>query len=199
MVRSKSRAYCSNLAEMLKGGPFGSKQGFQCSEHPGCRRRGLGPRGSSATLATETSGEGSNSLKVESLDHIHIYAADPEDSARFYQHHFDAKQVLRNVNAHGDIRIFLALGGQILVVGAFPAGLVPATPPEVGDGAYSHGFGVAHFGLRVADVRSSTTELLDAGVRVLSQPLREPSGLTYAYVAAPDGVVVELTQYEPAA
>ncbi len=138
-------------------------------------------------------------LKVESLDHIHIYATEPEESARFYRHHFEAKPVLRNTNANGNTRIFLALGGQILVVGSFPIGLVPALPPDAGDGAYSHGFGVAHFGLRVADVVSATAELAAAGVRVLGEPVCEPSGLTYAYVAAPDGVIVELTQYGSAA
>ena len=137
-------------------------------------------------------------VQVESLDHIHIYAAKPEESARFYRQHFEAKPVLRNTNANGDTRIFLALGGQILVIGSFPSGLTPAPPPEAGDGAYSHGFGVAHFGFRVADVRAATAELSASGVRVLGQPVREPSGLTYAYVAAPDGVVVELTQYESA-
>ncbi len=138
-------------------------------------------------------------MKVESLDHIHIYATEPEESAQFYQHHFEAKPVHRNTNANGDTRIFLALGGQILVIGSFPGGLTPASPPEAGDGAYSHGFGVAHFGLRVADVHAAIAELSASGVRVLSQPVCEPSGLSYAYVAAPDGVVVELTQYAPAA
>jgi len=138
-------------------------------------------------------------LKVESLDHIHVYAAEPDQSARFYEHHFEAKTAHRNTNANGDTRIFLALGGQILVIGSFPSGLTPTPPPEAGDGAYSHGFGVAHFGLRVSDVRSATAELSASGVRMLSQPFREPSGLTYAYVAAPDGVVVELTEYESAA
>ena len=136
---------------------------------------------------------------MESLDHIHIYATEPEKSARFYEHHFEAKPVLRNTNASGDTRIFLALGGQILVIGSFPGGLSPASPPEAGDGAYSHGFGIAHFGLRVADVRAAIAELSASGVRVLSEPARESSGLMYAYVAAPDGVVVELTQYESAA
>ena len=60
-------------------------------------------------------------MKVESLDHIHIYAAEPEMSVRFYQQHFEAKSVLRNTNANGDHRIFLALGGQILVIGGFPS------------------------------------------------------------------------------
>jgi len=135
-------------------------------------------------------------LQVESLDHIHVYAADPDESARFYQDHFEAKSVHRNENANGDARIFLALGGQILVIGSFPSGLTPAAPPQAGDGAYSHGFGIAHFGVRVADVASAAAELTSAGIRVLAGPVREPSGLTFAYVAAPDGVVVELTQYE---
>ena len=138
-------------------------------------------------------------MKVESLDHIHIYAAEPEQSAQFYTHHFEAKPVHRNTNGNGDTRIFLALGGQILVLGSFPSGLAPALPPEIGDGAYCHGFGVAHFGLRVTDVDAAVQELSAGGVPILSQPVREPSGLTYAYVAAPDGVVVELTQYAPAA
>jgi catechol 2,3-dioxygenase-like lactoylglutathione lyase family enzyme len=138
-------------------------------------------------------------VKVESLDHIHIYAAEPETSAEFYQRHFEAKSVHRNTNVNGDLRIFLALGGQILVVGSFPNGLTPATPPEAGDGAYSHGFGVAHFGLRVADVPAAVADLSASGVRVLSPPVCEASGLTYAYIAAPDGVVVELTQYAAAA
>ncbi len=138
-------------------------------------------------------------MQIKSLDHIHIYAADPDESADFYSLHFEAKPIHRNTNVNGDARIFLALGGQVLVLGSFPAGLAPASPPEAGDGAYAHGFGVAHFGLRVADVDAAIDELSAAGVRILSQPIREESGLTYAYVAAPDGVVVEITQYESAA
>ncbi len=86
-------------------------------------------------------------MQVKSLDHIHIYAADPESSARFYMEHFDAKPIVRNTNVNADTRIFLALGGQVLVLGSFPSGLTPSPPPEPGDGAYRHGFGVAHFGL----------------------------------------------------
>ena len=134
-------------------------------------------------------------MQVKSLDHIHIYAADPEESARFYVHHFEAKEILRNTNVNGDTRIFVSLGKQVLVLGAFPSGHIPAPPPEAGDGAYRHGFGVAHFGLRVEDVDEAVEELSAAGVRLLGERVREPSGLTYAYVAAPDGVVLELTQY----
>jgi catechol 2,3-dioxygenase-like lactoylglutathione lyase family enzyme len=135
-------------------------------------------------------------VRVKSLDHIHIYAANPEQSAEFYQLHFEAKQAHRNVNTNGDARIFLALGGQIIVLGSFPTGMASIAPPEAGDGAYVHGFGIAHVGLRVGDLEASIDELSASGVRVLSEIVREPTGLSYAYVAAPDGVILELTQYE---
>ncbi len=134
-------------------------------------------------------------VDVESLDHIHIYSADPERSATFYQQHLAAAEVLRNQNVHGQTRIFLRLGGQLVVIGPFPPHLSASEPPSPGDGAYSHGFGVAHFGLRVADVRVAVRELEAARVPILSGPVEEQSGLVYAYIAAPDGVVVELTQY----
>ena len=138
-------------------------------------------------------------MQVKSLDHIHIYAADPERSAQFYQRHFEAKLIVRNKNANGDTRIFLALGGQVVVVGDFPVGLSAVRPPEPGDGAYAHGFGIAHIGLRVEDVPTAVAELSAAGIAILSEPVHEVSGLTYAYVEAPDGVIIELTQYESAA
>ena len=135
-------------------------------------------------------------MHVMSLDHIHIYTESPDLSAHFYTEHFEAKSITRNINRNGDTRIFLALGGQVLVLGSFPSGLTASDPGEPGDGAYRHGHGVAHFGLRVASVETAVAELSAAGVRILSPPVSEQSGLVYAYVAAPDGVVVELTQYE---
>ena len=135
-------------------------------------------------------------MEIKSLDHIHIYAAAPEESARFYEEHFQAKPIVRNKNKNGDTRIFLALGGQVLVLGSFPAGMLPLSPPVAGDGAYPHGFGVAHFGLRVESVEAALKELSVSGVVALSELVVEESGLSYAYIAAPDGVVIELTQYQ---
>ena len=137
-------------------------------------------------------------MRVERLDHIHIYAADPEASALFYRDHFEAKEVERNANRNGDLRVFLALGRQILVVGSFPHGMTAKNPPDPGDGAYANGFGVSHFGLRVLDVDAAVAELLACGVEILAAPFQEASGLKYAYIAAPDGVVIELTEYETA-
>ncbi len=136
-------------------------------------------------------------MQIRSLDHLHIYAANPEQSAQFYLEHFAARIIEenKNKNNNGDSRIFLSLGGQVVVLGDFPQGLAPKELPALGDGAYATGHGISHFGLRVTDVAAALEELREAGVDILSQPVTEASGLTYAYVAAPDGVVIELTQY----
>ncbi len=113
-------------------------------------------------------------MHVESLDHLHIDAADPEASAHFYQRHFDARKVHRNTNLNGDIRLFPALGEQIVVVGSFPADMTPTTPSDPGDGAFVHGLGVAHFGLRVSDVKAAIEELSMSQLRILASLARKP-------------------------
>lgn len=134
-------------------------------------------------------------MDVISLDHLHVYAAAPEASARFYVEHFGATEIARNNNINGDLRIFLSLGGQVLVLGDFPKGLTAKMPGEPGDGAYKAGFGIAHIGLRVASVEKALVELAAKDVAILGQEQRDETGLTYAYIAAPDGMVIELTQY----
>ena len=134
-------------------------------------------------------------MKVKSLDHLHIYSSDPHASAQFYVKHFEAAELNRDKNRNGDTRIFLALGGQEAVLGDFPKDSGPKRLPPVVDGAYDVGLGIAHFGLQVDNVKSAAKELRVAGVDILSEPVTEDSGLSYVYLIAPDGVVVELTQY----
>jgi lactoylglutathione lyase len=134
-------------------------------------------------------------MKIRSMDHIHVYCGDLESSVAFYTEHFEAQEVMRNQNVTDQTRVFLSLGEALLVLSPAPPGITPADPPAAGDGAYTHGFGVAHFGLRVDDVEAAVRELSDRGVEILGPTVSEPTGLTYAYFAAPDGVVIELTQY----
>jgi catechol 2,3-dioxygenase-like lactoylglutathione lyase family enzyme len=135
------------------------------------------------------------SVDVIALDHLHIYAEDPERSTAFYMENFAASLFNRDHNSDGETRIFLALGQQVLVIGQFPSGITASQPPDAGRGAYVHGFGIAHFGLRVADVAAAAEQLRTNGVKIVTEEVQEGSGLSYVYVAAPDGVMVELTQY----
>ena len=49
---------------------------------------------STALRADLDAGYALGRMKIESLDHIHIYSEDAERSAAFYREHFDAQEVL---------------------------------------------------------------------------------------------------------
>ncbi|MBT8481085.1 MAG: hypothetical protein HKP36_05810 [Myxococcales bacterium] len=66
-------------------------------------------------------------------------------------------------------------------------------PPEAGKGALRSGFGVAHFGLQTTDLDGDLARLGEAGVYAHAEPRRTGS-IRYAYVTAPDGVVIELVE-----
>jgi catechol 2,3-dioxygenase-like lactoylglutathione lyase family enzyme len=133
-------------------------------------------------------------MRVAAFDHVHIYAADPAATLAFYKRHFGAEHLGGLPNAQGGVNEFLLLGGQLLVVGAFPPGMAPTKAPPAGDGALAAGFGVAHVGINIDDVDGAVREFETAGVPVLS-PVRQGGMIRYAYIQAPDGVVIELTAY----
>jgi catechol 2,3-dioxygenase-like lactoylglutathione lyase family enzyme len=134
-------------------------------------------------------------MRVQAFDHVHVYAADPERTIAFYERHFAAERIGELRNAIGEVNRFILLGGQLLVIGGFPPGMSARTLPPAGDGALANGFGVAHVGINVDDVDSAVAELEAAGVPVLS-PVKQGGFVRYAYVQAPDGVVIELTAYK---
>ena len=133
-------------------------------------------------------------MQVEALDHLHIYSADPDASVAFYCDRFGADLAGQLPGSDGRQLNLVRLGGQLIAIADFPQGMQAGTPAPAGDGALTHGFGVAHFGLRVDDLAGAIEELRAAGVAIHGEPA-ETSGIRYAYVGAPDGVVLELTQY----
>ena len=133
-------------------------------------------------------------MKIESFDHIHIYSKNPEESAKFYIKHFCAEEVYRKEGA-GGTRIFLALGGQVIVLGPLPANRAVADETIPVQHTHTHKIGLDHFGIRVKDLDSAVRELKDQGVEIMAEPVSGSSGISYAFVTAPDGVIIELTQY----
>ncbi|MBW1687057.1 MAG: VOC family protein [Deltaproteobacteria bacterium] len=130
---------------------------------------------------------------ITALDHIHVYASDPERTLRFYQDCFDAERMGTLPNKGGTGNHFLLLAGQVLVVSAFPPGMEPASAPDVGDGAVRSGFGVAHFGLQSSNLDADLVRLETQGVHVHDEPTRS-GPIRYVYVSAPDGVVIEIVE-----
>ena len=130
---------------------------------------------------------------ISSLDHIHIHAADPMASIRFYESCFRAEHLGSIPSGEGGRNHGVLLGGQLLVISEFPPGMSPKEPPEAGDGALLSGFGVAHFGLQTDDLDSALSRLRDAGAQIHGEP-RQTDSIRFAYATVPDGVVIELVE-----
>lgn len=130
---------------------------------------------------------------ITSLDHIHIHAADPMATIRFYESGLGAEHLGSIPSGEGGRNHGVLLGGQLLVISEFPPGMTPVEPPESGAGALRAGFGVAHFGLQTTDLDGALARLRDAGAHIHAEPRRTGS-IRYAYATAPDGVVIELVE-----
>jgi len=133
-------------------------------------------------------------MKIHRLDHIHIYCGDPEGSVRFYNEVFGAEIIGKARTSRGGTMHFVRLGGLALVLAPYPPGFNPGIPPAYDDGTYQRGFGVAHFGLHVDQLADAVDSVRRLGGKVLSAP-KEHAGLRFAYVGAPDGVIIELLEY----
>jgi catechol 2,3-dioxygenase-like lactoylglutathione lyase family enzyme len=133
-------------------------------------------------------------MKIHRLDHIHIYCGHPEDSVGFYTEVFGAEAIGKASTSRGGTMYFVRLGGLALVLAPYPPGFEPGTPPAYGDGTYQRGFGVAHFGLHVDQLADAVESVRRLGGKVLSEP-KEHAGLRFAYVGGPDGVIIELLEY----
>jgi len=133
-------------------------------------------------------------MKIESFDHIHIYSREPEEASKFYIKYFSGEKVYQKAGAGGE-RIFLSLGGQIIVIGPFPTGRSESSSGSQNEKIYQHQFGLDHFGIRVKNLDAAVQELREQGVQILAEPVNGSSGISYAFIAAPDGVIIELTQY----
>lgn len=130
---------------------------------------------------------------ITSLDHIHIHAAEPMSTIRFYESCLGAEHLGSIPSGEGGRNHGVLLGGQLLVISEFPPGMEPSEPPEPGDGALRTGFGVAHFGLQTSDLDGMLARLRDAGADVHAEP-RRTGAVRYAYATVPDGVVIELVE-----
>jgi len=133
-------------------------------------------------------------MKIESFDHIHIYSKDPGEAANYYIEFFSGEKLYQKTSDLG-LRIFLSLGGQIIVIGPYPSDRVDSSTIDVDKKPYHHQFGLDHFGIRVKNLKTAVQELKEKGIQILKEPVSGPSGIKFAFVAAPDGVIIELTEY----
>ncbi len=131
------------------------------------------------------------------FDHVHIISRDPHESAKWYVEMFGATIVADTV-ARGAPQIFVELGGMtILIRGRRPGEDPVAARPirQYADFSSHDGWGTDHFGfLYQGDLKAFCDELSAKGVSFPVELKKGVGGSLLCYVAAPDGVSIELMQ-----
>jgi catechol 2,3-dioxygenase-like lactoylglutathione lyase family enzyme len=116
------------------------------------------------------------------LDHVHLNGPDVEATASFYERVFGMRRI-RKFEANGITFVQLDLGGVRLTI-------TSRTPRATG-----RGNAVDHFALYVPDLQEALADLRAKGVEMAAEPARLDMGsqaIDYAFIQAPDGVVVEI-------
>lgn len=132
-----------------------------------------------------------------SFDHVHIISKDPHAAARWYVEMFGAR-IAADTIARGAPQIFVDLGGMTILIRGERPGEAPEEARPIRDYAdfSSHNArGIDHFGFMYhGDLAAFCDELGAKGV-ALAVPLKHGvGGSLLCYVAAPDGVSIELMQ-----
>lgn len=132
------------------------------------------------------------------FDHIHLISRDARATAQWYQEMFGGQLGEVQENLRGAPQIDVRIGGITLVIrGQRPGESPSATKPmRAFEGYSSHDeWGTDHFGFTYrGDLRAFCSELKRKGVRMAVEPWEFKPGMVLCYVAAPDGVSIEMIQ-----
>lgn len=132
------------------------------------------------------------------FNHIHLISRDPQAAADWYREMFGGEICEVQENLRGAPQIDVRVGGMTIVIRGRRPGEDPAEtrPMRKFDGYSSHdGWGTDHFGFSYrGDLRAFCAELKRKGVRMAVEPWEFKPGMVLCYVAAPDGVSIEMIQ-----
>ena len=131
------------------------------------------------------------------FDHVHIISRNPKASAKWYEAMFGAKIAAETV-ARNAPQIFVELGGMTILIRGERPGEAPVAAKGIqqfGDYSSHNEWGTDHFGfLYHGDLAAFCEELCRKGVTFPVELKKGVGGSLLCYVAAPDGVSIELMQ-----
>jgi catechol 2,3-dioxygenase-like lactoylglutathione lyase family enzyme len=131
------------------------------------------------------------------FDHVHIISENPRASAEWYVEMFGAT-IAADTVARGAPQIFVELGGMTILIRGKRPGEAPAPARTIrpfADFSSHDAWGTDHFGfLYQGDLEALCEELRGKGVGFPVPLKRGVGGSLLCYVAAPDGVSIELMQ-----
>tara|TARA_Y100000310_G_scaffold317954_1_gene371440 strand:+ start:449 stop:844 length:396 start_codon:yes stop_codon:yes gene_type:complete len=125
-----------------------------------------------------------------SFNHVHLKSSDPGKTAAWYVEAFGFEIVNdENPRPQGDrfIRCRTEDGVAINISGA-------RTGESMGEGDATAHWGLEHFGIEVDDIDTELKRLEELGAEVLEGPTRTATGLSIAFIQAPDDVRIEVMQ-----
>ena len=125
-----------------------------------------------------------------SFNHVHLKSSDPGKTADWYVEAFGFEIVNdENPRPQGDrfIRCRTKDGVAINISGA-------RTGELMGEGDATAHWGLEHFGIEVDDIEAELKRLEGLGAEVLEAPTRTATGLSIAFIQAPDDVRIEVMQ-----
>jgi catechol 2,3-dioxygenase-like lactoylglutathione lyase family enzyme len=115
------------------------------------------------------------------LHHAHLFASDIATTIEWWCQHMGAK-VLLDRELAGSRNVFLAVGTGRLHI-------YDQAPRDQGRGA------VHHLGIKVANLRDVWRRLQTEGI-TSPNGLREQDGWRYVMISAPDGLLLELFEFD---
>ncbi len=131
------------------------------------------------------------------FDHVHIISENPKSSADWYVEMFGAT-VTADTIARGAAQIFVDLGGMTIIIRGRRPGETPSAARPIqpyGDFSSHNAWGTDHFGFMYdGDLTAFCNELRAKGVSFPVELKQGVGGSLLCYVAAPDGVSIELMQ-----
>ncbi len=126
------------------------------------------------------------------VNHIHLKAPNPEQTANWYVRAFNFKIVSDTTRPEpfGDrfIRCTSEDGGMVFVI----SGALTGQKLGTGDAQPHHG--IEHFGLDSQNLDADIARLKGLGGELLDGPRDAGNGLRIAFIKAPDDVRIELIQ-----
>ncbi|MCY3814176.1 MAG: VOC family protein [Gammaproteobacteria bacterium] len=132
-----------------------------------------------------------------SFDHIHLISESPEEAAAWYERILGGK-IVADYELRGAPQINVQLGGmQVIIRGRRPGESPVSTRPmrDFADYSSHDEWGTDHFGYTYhGDLKAFCEEIRRKGATLAVEPWEFSPGSLICYVAAPDGVSIELVQ-----
>ena len=120
------------------------------------------------------------------MNHIHIKAEDPKQTAQWYVENLGAI-VAGEADINGSLTVRTDLGGVRV-------NITQASPDILPAGTSEPHMGLEHFGIETDDLDGAISTFASKGVKVLEEIRSLPNGMRIAFIEAPDNVRLELMQ-----